>query len=148
MYGPIPFSALGYFVFLALYVGDPLAYFHIQASGWGQGLRNPIDVLFTAATGLRNSIAASVLIAGAVALAVGVWLKRMPLPLAAFGLLTPAVSLGSMLHGSPRYTMAIFPVYLVVTAISLQWRLALILLLAAAQAVYVCLWLNNSPYLA
>ena len=144
----MPLGLAAFLVFLFLHIGDPLAYFHIQQTGWGQGLRNPLAILVNGVgVGPRNLYAViAYFVASAVILA-GLVIRRIPFPLASFAWLVPSVSLASMLAGQARYALALFPLYLIVPALPRTLQLLLIPALALGQAALVYYWIQLSPML-
>jgi len=144
----MPLGLAAFIVFLYVRVGDPLAYVHIQEMGWAHIFVNPLAVLATAliTTATTRYEAAAFLVASA-ALATGVSLRRIPLSLAAFAWLTPCIALLSSVDSQPRYALALFPLYLIVPAMSRLLQVALIVMMALGQAVLVYYWVQSAPWL-
>jgi hypothetical protein len=144
----MPLGALGFYLYLGVHVGDPLAAFHAQL-GWAQAVRNPLELFIG---GLRagepQPIAAGLaLVVVTVSLAIGLRLGRIPLALGAMGLLT-AVAVGfTGFMPSPRYTLAIFPVFLLVPILPRKVQWLLIAVFVAWLCVYLHLWFLSTWFL-
>lgn len=144
----MPLGLAAFVVFLYVRVGDPLAYFHIQELGWGHNFGNPVAVLVAGlVVGPITQYEAVAFLTASAVLIVGVMLRRIPLSLAAFAWLAPCAALLSSVDSQPRYALALFPLYLLVPAAPRAIRVALILMLALGQAVFVYYWLQKSTLL-
>jgi hypothetical protein len=144
----MPLGAFAFYIYLGFHVGDPLAAFHIQL-GWNQGMRNPLDALVG---GIRSQQLQPVLSVLAFVLATPLlawaWSRgRVPGTLAAATIAIACTAVVSGLFSTPRYVLALFPVYLMIPALprGLQWLA--IVLLAGGLVVYVYYWFLGAGFL-
>ncbi|HTQ70162.1 MAG TPA: hypothetical protein VMH92_01535 [Acidocella sp.] len=150
---------LGLFIaYLALHVGDPLAFIHIQKS-WHRTLGNPFFNLFGGlsaiwAAGLGPLLRYDCIFlsaCGIIGLALSAWIAKLGrFEEAAFLCMTILLAASTSLVSLQRYVLAnpVFLVFLFVFLAKARWRgffPALILLCAAAQIYLLHLWLQNNP---
>lgn len=107
----VPAGFLTYMAFVYYLTGDPLGYFHIQKTGWGFSLSNPLPLLFGVPKNHPEMIAKSFIFAGLALLLL--FRKRMRFSywlLAMYSILIPPFS--SALAGTLRFMVPIFPLYI------------------------------------
>jgi hypothetical protein len=141
----MPLGLVAFMLFLYLQTGDPLAYVHAEQAGWNQSFRNPFATLWGglwAGSSTRYSVVA--FIVTSLALFWGARAHRIPVALALFAWLAPAVAVTSVLVAQPRFSLALFPVYLIVPAAPRALRLILIAVLASGQIGFLFFWLQSS----
>lgn len=143
----MPLGAVAFILFLAVHVGDPLAYLRVQYLAWGQALRNPLDLLLSVLSGgagWSTPAGLAAFAAAAALLAVGAYRKLVPRELASFAILAPALSLMSTTLGQQRYALALFPVYLLVARLPQGLQIIVLAVFAVGQAVFLSYWLTGS----
>ena len=144
----MPLGLVAFVVFLYLYVGDPLAYVHMQEIGWAQGFRGPVAVLWAGMfVGPNSQYGVAAFVAASLLLFGGIALRRIPLSLACFAWLAPFSSAASMMSGQPRYALALFPIYLLVPTVPRAAQVLIISILAFCQIIFVYYWLQKSDML-
>ena len=139
----MPLGLVAFMLFLYFQTGDPLAYVHVEQVGWNQGFRNPLATLWGglwAGPSTRYSVAA--FIVTSIALFWGTRVRRIPVALALFAWLAPAVAVTSTLVAQPRFSLALFPIYLIAPAAPRRLKPALIALLAIGQAGFLFFWVQ------
>jgi hypothetical protein len=144
----VPFAALGAFAgYLAVHVGDPLAFVHAQA-GWDRGLMPPWETLalflsqpLTIHSGLHSSVDLAFTI-GLALVALASWRLLRP-SYAAFlsALLLAALSTGALLSIG-RFSVGWFPVFMVLAVVGRRPVVDRVLLVTGAgvAAVFMVLY--------
>jgi hypothetical protein len=141
----MPLGLVAFMLFLYFQTGDPLAYVHAEQVGWNQGLRNPFTTLWGGLwAGPSTQYSVVAFIVTSLALLWGTHSHRIPVSLALFAWLAPAVAITSVLVAQPRFSLALFPIYLIAPAAPRGLRLALIAVLAMGQAAFLFFWLQAS----
>ncbi len=112
-----PAGFMSYMAFLYRLTGDPLAYFHIQKTGWGFGPTNPLPILFSMPSNSADAIAkAAILVA---LFLVIISFKRIRFSywfLAMYSILIPLFS--AAIHGTLRFYLPIFPFFIILSKFS------------------------------
>jgi hypothetical protein len=141
----MPFGLVAFMLLLYFQTGDPLAYVHAEQAGWNQGFRNPFATLWGglwAGPSTRYSVIAFTV--ASIALFWAAHVHRIPPALALFAWLAPAVAVTSTLVAQPRFSLALFPIYLMAPAAPRGVKIALIASLATGQAGFLFFWLQAS----
>ena len=143
-------AGLGVFVlFNWELTGDPLAFAHIQLTGWGHHLQNPLSALWRGMTGgdvfvSFNSWYMAVVLALTLAA-----VRKLGVAYALFALMSVVLPLVYSVPGGSmvRYTVVIFPLY-VVAASAIRGRpgldQAVTVASALLQGFLMSQWVNNS----
>ena len=129
--------------------GDPLAFAHIQFTGWGHHLRNPFSALWSAVTGGDAVLSFNGWYMIAVLAVTLICLRRLGTAYALFALISTLMPLLYSVPGGSmvRYTVVIFPLYIVAarfTAGRPALDQALTIGLALLQGFLMSQWVNNS----
>ena len=129
--------------------GDPLAFAHIQFTGWGHHLRNPLSALWQAVSGDNVFLSFNAWYIIGVLVLILISLRRLGVAYALFALISALMPLlYSLPTGSmTRYTVVIFPLY-VVAARFTDGRpgvdQAITIASALLQGFLMSQWANNS----
>ncbi|HEY1792098.1 MAG TPA: mannosyltransferase family protein [Opitutaceae bacterium] len=141
---------LGYCIFLRVYYGDFLLYFHVEQRFWGRQFA--WFWLFLSHESFSNlpafyQILFGGALIGAFALLVAGVLLRIPRAFTVYGLALLSVYISSRLaEALPRYISVVFPLYIVTAILAAKWPRAampLIAMSAALEAVFVVLFVNG-----
>jgi hypothetical protein len=144
--------------YLYVRVGDPLAFSHIQASGWGRTVQNPFALLWDSATAFRADppqfgppYRAAWTVLG---LAAAGWLlvtRRLVESWLCAATVLIGVSTGNI-ASTPRF-VASNPAFVLAAAdilAAIPWRYvraAILVVLAAVQVMFVLEWYRGAPFL-
>jgi hypothetical protein len=136
----MPLGALGWVLFNYVKTGDPFAFFHVQTI-WHRYAAGVIKVLTTAFSGSANEIVwASCGIAALVVLVV--FVRKMPFAYWLYSMLVLLVPLSTGTMSVPRYTLVIFPYFILLGTLAKSRRIdiALSVILALLQIVCMMYW--------
>lgn len=130
--------------------GDPLAFVHIQTTAWGHSLENPLSALWRLITGDDVFARFAAWYSIVVLVLILVFLKKLGVAysvLALSSVLVPLSSGGGPWGAMPRYTLVIFPLYIVAARVT-KGRPGLdqcvTIGLALMQGFLMVFWANNS----
>jgi hypothetical protein len=143
--GTAVFAAYCYFL-----TGDFLAFLHIQVSGWGHDVTNPINVLWQSFSSSDVYLFSHALLV-TVALIFLCWnFKKVRLSYWIFGLIYICVILGSGLvtmYGALRYLLIVFPFFIICAKVVHQKKRLddyLFLAMALLQGFLMVFWSTGS----
>ncbi|MDP8954776.1 MAG: hypothetical protein M3N37_07665 [Actinomycetota bacterium] len=129
--------------------GDPLAFAHIQTTGWGHRLQNPLTALWREMTAgdVFNRFNASYMF-GVLAVTVA-FLRKLGVAYGAFALLSVlfALAYGPPFSSLLRYSVVIFPLYIVLARFTRsrpEVDHAITIAAALMQGFLMSLWANSS----
>ena len=112
------------------------------------GSRNPADMIAAAFQGNGRAIDGSLaFVLASTGLLAGLLLGRIPPVLTGFALCAMILPILSKIEAQARYALALFPLYLLVPALSNRWRLAVFAAFVVGQFVIVYYWLLENSLL-
>jgi len=143
----IPLGLSVFFYYCYYLTGDFFAYIHIESSGWGHSPSNPLKILYRGISGDNvNEIFLSYFVL-TLLLALIVFYKKIGFSyflLGIYSILLP-LSANNNLPSMPRYTLVIFPFYILLAKLARNENTdrCLTLFLAVLQGCLMVFWSNG-----
>jgi hypothetical protein len=137
--GLLLFSAYNYYL-----TGDFLAFVHIQSTGWGRQMANPLKTLLYGMAGIRANLSdiVSAWFTGFVLTTLVIFYRKIPLSHWLFCLVAIFIPLSGGLASMPRYLAVLFPLFILFAQLGKDRRtdLALTVFFAVLQGCLMVFW--------
>ncbi len=142
----LPLGFLSYMVFVYHLTGDPLGYFHVQKTGWGFEISNPLGHLFSMPETPAQAVAKGAIIFGLAFFAV--FFKRLRFSywfLGVYSILVPLCT--GAIPGTLRYFAPIFPFFILFAKLGKNnyANQLMTILFALLQGFLMMFWTVGAP---
>jgi hypothetical protein len=139
----LPLGLLVFCVFNYYLTGDYLAFVHIQ-SAWGRHFDNPLKNLVNGMFGVaaRPSSIVAAWFTGFTLASLAIFYRRIPLSYLLFCLISLFLPLSSGLMSMPRYTVVLFPVFILFAQLGKDKKVdtAFTIIFSVLQGGFMIFW--------
>lgn len=139
----LPAGLAVFFFYTYFLTGDPLAFVHSQAA-FGRSFANPLATLFNAFTESHDDFSAWFTAATIALLATG--FRKLPVHYLLLCILCLGITLGTGLMSMPRYTVALFPLFILLAQFGRKQQVdqGATIIMALMQGFLMVFWSTGS----
>ena len=140
----LPLGLLVFSVYNYYLTGDYLAFAHIQQTAWGHHFDNPFKSLINGMFGseVRPRIIVAAWFTGFTMASLAIFYRRIPISYLLFCFISLFLPLAKGLGSMPRYTVVLFPVFILFALLGKDKKMdnALTIIFAVLQGCFMIFW--------